>query len=99
MSPSSISFPISFSSVCAVCELMWTVPGLRGLFVVGDDGFKEVAEALVTARVVLARDLQQQLFERVEAAQRVTRDGVGQARAQHHELLLALVLRGPDGAP
>jgi hypothetical protein len=37
--------------------------------------------------------LQQQAFERVQAAERMARDGVGQARAQHHELVLALTLR------
>src|ERR1700738_1590311 len=57
-SPSRINLPTSFSSVCAVCEL-----NLRSssLFVVGDNGLKQVAEALVAPRFVLARHLQQQL--------------------------------------
>jgi hypothetical protein len=50
------------------------------------------------ARIVLAGDLQQQLFDLVQAAQPVPRDGVGQARAQHDEFMLALVLRGAVGA-
>ena len=53
---------------------------------------------LVSARVVLARDLQQQLFELVQAAQPMAGDGIRQARAQHDELVLALVFRRTHGA-
>jgi hypothetical protein len=42
--------------------------------------------------------LQQQLFERIEAAQRMTGDSVSQTRSQHDELLLPFVLRRADGA-
>src|SRR5579884_3555928 len=68
------------------------------LFVVGDDGFKQFAEAFVAAGVVLARDLEQQFLKGVEAAQAVARDGVSEAGAQHDELVLALVFRRADGA-
>src|SRR5215471_1064737 len=81
-SPSRINLPMSFSSVCAVCALM--LP----LFVVCDDGLEQVLEPFVAALIVLAGDLEQQLFELVEAAQAVTGDGVGQAGAQHDELVL-----------
>src|SRR5690349_12014822 len=95
MSPSRINFPINFSSVCAVCEL---IVGSVSLFVVGDDGFEKIAEAFVTFGVVLARHLQQQAFERIETAQRVSRDGISKPRAQHHELLLPLALRSAHRA-
>ena len=49
--------------------------------------------------VVLARHLQQQLFQLIEAAQAVPRDGVSQARAQHHELVLPLAFGRAHGAP
>src|SRR5258708_26031985 len=101
MSPSRINFPISFSSVCAVCELIsirfWFRFGLS-LFVVGDDGFEKIAEALVAQRGILARHLQQQLLERIETSQRMARDGVSQPCAQHHELLLTLAFRCADRA-
>src|SRR5947209_15154121 len=90
-SPSRISFPISFSSVCAVWELM-------SLFVVSDDRFEEVLETLVALGVILARHLQQELLQGVQAAERMARDRVGQAGAEHDELVLALVLRGAHGA-
>src|SRR5437899_3852040 len=80
-SPSRISLPISFNSVFAVCELM-----LPLLFVVGDDGLKEIPKPLVSTRFVLASNLQQQLFEHIEAAQRVTRDGVSQTCTEHDKL-------------
>ena len=41
------------------------------LFVVRDNGFEEIAEAFVAARVVLACDLKQQAFESIEAAERI----------------------------
>ena len=63
------------------------------LFVVSNDGFKQIFESFVSARVVPARDLQQQAFERIQTAQRMPRDGVRQARAQHDELMLALAFR------
>src|ERR1044071_10178464 len=70
ISPSRINLPTNFNSVCGVWALM--LP----LFVVGDDGFKQVLEALVAALVVLARNLQQQFFELIQAAQPVTGYGV-----------------------
>src|SRR5581483_5454549 len=91
-SPSRISFPISFNSVCAVCALML-------LLVVGHDGLEKVLEPFVPADVVLARNLQQQLLELVEAAQAVARDGVRQPRAQHDELVLPLALGGANRPP
>src|SRR5260370_2497951 len=51
--------------------------------------------------IVLARHLQQQPFDLVEAEQSVPRDRVRQPRPQHHELVLPLVLgsaiRPPHG--
>src|SRR5580704_15060301 len=72
------------------------VSGLS-LFVIGDDGFEKIPEALVSAGVVFARYLQQQFLERIETAQRVPRDGIRQARAQHHKLLLAFIFRCSHG--
>src|SRR5258706_9552806 len=74
--PSRISLPISFNSVFAVCELM-----LPLLFVVGDDGLKQITEPLVTARFVLASNLEQQLFEHVETTQDVPRAAIAQTGA------------------
>ncbi len=60
---------------------------------------KRSLKTFVTAQVVLARHLQQQLLQLVEAAQAVARDGVSQARAQHHEFVLALAFGRAHGAP
>ena len=68
------------------------------LFVIGNDGFEKIAEPFVAAGFVFAGDLQQQPFELVETAQSVARDGVGEAGAQHDELVLAFVFRGAGGA-
>src|ERR1700691_659248 len=97
MSPSKINFPINFNSVCAVCELMSAGSWILVLFVICHDRFEKIAEALVAAGVVLARHLHQQFLQRIQAAQRMPRDGVSQARPQHDELLLPLVLRRADG--
>src|SRR5581483_4699921 len=91
-SPSRISLPTSFNSVCAVCALM--LP----LFVVCDDGLEQVLETFVAALIVLPRDLEQQFLELVQAAQPVPRDRIRQARAQHDEFVLALVFRRSHGA-
>jgi hypothetical protein len=66
------------------------------LLVVRDDGFEEVFEPFVTARVILSRDLEEQFFDLVKAAERMPRDGVREARAQHYELMLALALGRAD---
>src|SRR5262249_55810418 len=58
-----------------------------------------IFEAFVAASVVLARNLKQQLFELIEAAQAVTGNRIGKTRAQHDELVLPLVFRSPDSAP
>src|SRR5215469_16947453 len=92
MSPSRISLPISFNSVCAVCALMV-------LLVVGHDGLEKILEPFVPTDIVLSRYLKQQLFELIQAAQPVPRDGVCQPRAQHDELVLPLALRRPHGPP
>ncbi len=78
--------------VPAVCELINPRSWTDSLFVVGDDSFKKVAEAFVGARIVLAGDLKQEPFERVEAAQLVSGDGICQACAEHDELVLAIGL-------
>src|SRR5579883_2236964 len=96
MSPSRISLPINFNSVCAVCALM-LVYSL--LLVVGHDGLEKILEPFVPADVVLARDLEEELFELVQAAQAVARDGVGQSRAQHDKFVLAFTFRRADGTP
>ena len=68
-------------------KLQFSLRGMRthGVFfqllVIGHDGFEQITEALIALRVVLAGYLQQQALDGVEAAQRVTGDGVGQARA------------------
>src|ERR1700749_832508 len=67
-SPSRISFPISFNSVCAVCPLM-------PLLVVGHNGLEKIFEPFVPADIVLARNLQQQFFQLIQAAQPVARNG------------------------
>src|ERR1019366_4778066 len=53
----------------------------------------------VSAAVVAPRHLQQQFLNLIQAAQPVARDGIGQARAQHDELVLPLALRRPHGTP
>src|SRR5262245_5064719 len=80
-SPSRINLPISFSSVWAVCALI-------DLLVIGHDSLEKVLEPFVPANVVLARHLQQQLLQLIEAAQPVPRDRIGQTRPQHHEFVL-----------
>src|ERR1035437_5935044 len=56
-------------------------------------------EPFVSAAVVAPRHLEQQFLDLIEAAQPVARDGVGQAGAQHDELMLPLAFRRPDGTP
>src|ERR1039458_1892674 len=92
ISPSRISLPISFNSVWGVCALML-------LLVVGHDGLEKILEPFVAAVIVLARHLEQQLFELIQAAQAVPRNGVCQAGAQHDKLVLAFAFRCADGAP
>jgi len=70
-SPSSRSLPIRPSLVSAVWELMDSPSSSGPLFVVSHDSLEEIAEALVAARVILSSDLEQELLERVEAAQLV----------------------------
>src|SRR5579872_2295990 len=73
-------------------------PSRRFLFVVGDNRFEKISKTLVPFGVVLAGDLQQQFLERVEAAQRVARDRIGEPRSEHYKLLLAFALGRADGA-
>src|ERR1035437_339755 len=56
-------------------------------------------EPFVSAAVVAPRHLEQQFLDLIEAAQPVARDGVGQAGAQHDELMLPLAFRRPHGTP
>src|SRR5437870_3118900 len=57
----------------------------HALLVVGHDGLEQVLEPFVSADVVLARNLQQQFLELIQAAEAVPRDGVSQARvARRH---------------
>src|SRR5579864_9382274 len=65
------------------------------LFVVSDDCLEQVFEPLIAAAVVFTGDLQQQFLHLVETPQRVARNGVREARAQHHELVLALIFGRP----
>src|ERR1035437_8113974 len=58
-----------------------------------------ILEPFVSAAVVAPRHLEQQFLDLIEAAQPVARDGVGQAGAQHDELMLPLAFRRPDGTP
>src|SRR6185503_240492 len=67
------------------------------LFVVSDNGFEQVLESFVSFYVILARDLEQQPLERVQAAQRMPRDGIGQPGPQHHELVLTVGFRRANG--
>src|ERR1700722_18089089 len=69
------------------------------LLVVSNDRLEQIFETLITASVVLARDLKQQPFQRIETAKRMTRDGIRQAGAQHDELMLPLTLRSANGTP
>ncbi len=69
------------------------------LLVVGNDGLEEIAEALVATDIVLAGDLQKQALERIEAAQGVTGNGIGQPCSDHDEFMLAVAFRGAGGAP
>lgn len=62
------------------------------LFVVSNDGFKQVAEPLIATSFVLAGHLQQEPFQLVETAETVACNGVGQARTEHHELMLPFIL-------
>ena len=68
------------------------------LLVVSNNGFEKIAEPFVAARFILARDLKQQAFQLIETTESVTRDGVGETGAQHHELVLALILGRASGA-
>ena len=70
----------------------------KSLFVISNNGFEQIAESFIAAGFVFARDLQQQTFQLVEAAEAVARDGVREARAQHDELVLALAFRRSRGA-
>src|ERR1035437_4244966 len=56
-------------------------------------------EPFVSAAVVAPRHLEQQFLDLIEAAQPVARDGIGQAGAQHDELMLPLAFRRPHGTP
>src|ERR1035437_1353440 len=58
-----------------------------------------ILEPFVSAAVVAPRHLEQQFLDLIEAAQPVARDGVGQAGAQHDELMLPLAFRRPHGTP
>ena len=62
------------------------------LLVVGDDRFEQIFESLVASGVVFAGDLQKETFQSVEAAERMTRNGVGQTGSQHDEVMLALAI-------
>ena len=62
------------------------------LFVVSNDGFKQVAEPLIATSFVLAGHLQQEPFQLVETAETVACNGVGQSRTEHHELMLPFIL-------
>src|SRR6187397_786708 len=70
---------------------------LKSLFVVRDNRFEQIAKPLITLDLILPGDLKKELFERVQAAQGVAGDCVGQARAQHNELMLAVALSGTAG--
>jgi hypothetical protein len=72
--------------------------GASSLLVVGDDGFEEIAEAVVAAGLVAAGDLEEEFFQGVEAAEAVAGDGIGEAGAEHDELVLAFGLGGAAGA-
>ena len=72
---------------------------LQTLFVVSHNGFEQIAETFVAAGFVLARNLQQQAFQLVEAAQAMARDGIRETRAEHHELVLAFAFRRTGGPP
>src|ERR1017187_7852959 len=71
----------------------------KPLLVISNDGFEQVAETLVTAGIVLAGDLQQQPLKRIQAPQGMPRNGVGEARPHHDELMLAFTFRSAGSPP
>jgi hypothetical protein len=71
---------------------------MASLLVVGDNCLKKIAEPLVSARIVLSGDLEEQALDLIQAAQPVPRDGICEARPKHDERMLALVFGGPSGA-
>src|SRR5580700_3121901 len=80
---------------------MWVVSFLwsSGLFVISNDGFKQVAKTFVAASIVLAGDLKQEPLEGIQTAQRVAGNSVSEARPNHDELMLALAFGGARGTP
>ena len=78
-------------------HVRWVFLGSKKLFVVGDDGFEEIAEPLIAAHFIFAGDLQQQSLDLIHAAKRMARDGIRQSGAKHDELMLALILRRANG--
>src|SRR3954454_7474258 len=97
-SPSRISFPINFSSVFAVCELIavFVLSFDADLFVISHDGFKQIAKSLVAAIIVSAGDLQEQLLQRVKAAQLMACNCVREPCPEHYKFVLLLGVRRSD---